>query len=119
MRPCGLSDRPCRTGVRSSIYTTSGAQFQRRERHCPRPGWSGARGLPPPVLGSVYCHFLPFLPSQQHIIANPSPLQIYFKKAFTFKRFGGIHVMSRAERGQGETIMTTFTINETNEIVAF
>jgi hypothetical protein len=59
------------------------------------------------------------LPSQQHIIANPSPLQIYFKKAFTFKRFRGIHVHDRAERGTRRTIMTTFTINETNEIVAF
>jgi hypothetical protein len=59
------------------------------------------------------------LPSRQHTIAICSPAQIYFRIAFTFKRLRAIHDMSRAERGHRRTKMTTFTINETNEIVAF
>jgi hypothetical protein len=45
-------------------------------------------------------------------------LQIYFKKTLPFKHFRVIHVMSRAERGQRETIMTTFTIDSDNNITA-
>jgi hypothetical protein len=52
-------------------------------------------------------------------IANSSPLQIYFKKTFTFKRFRVIHGHGRAERGQRRIKMQTFSIDADNNISVF
>jgi hypothetical protein len=52
-------------------------------------------------------------------IATRSPSSIYFRNAFTFKRFGGIHVMTAPSAAPRRTIMTTFTIDEQNNISAF
>jgi hypothetical protein len=64
---------------------------------------------------------LPFLPSTlARPIARPSPSQIYFTKALPFKHLRVIDVNGRAERSQGETKMTIFTIdNNNNSITAF
>jgi hypothetical protein len=59
------------------------------------------------------------LPSRLHTIANPSPVQIYFKKALPFKHFGVMDGHGRAERGQRRFKMQTFTIDSENNISAF
>jgi hypothetical protein len=53
------------------------------------------------------------------LIASPSPLQIYFRKACTFKRFGVMDGHGRAERGQRRFKMKTFTIDAENNISVF
>jgi hypothetical protein len=47
------------------------------------------------------------------------PWSICFRIAFTFKRFRGIDVMTAKRAEQRTTIMTTFTIDEQNNITAF
>src|ERR1017187_4572797 len=44
---------------------------------------------------------------------------ICLRKAFTFKRFRGIHVMTAQSAAHRRTTMTTFTIDEQNNISAF
>jgi hypothetical protein len=58
-------------------------------------------------------------PGASPAIACASPRSIYFRKTFTFKRFGGIHVMTAKHAEQRKTNMTTFTIDEQNNISAF
>jgi hypothetical protein len=65
--------------------------------------------------GCIWAH----LRAPPQDIAKPSPAQIYFRIAFTFKRFRVMDVHEPRRAWPRRTIMTTFTINETNEIVAF
>jgi hypothetical protein len=60
----------------------------------------------------------PNLPQPAPAIASSSPWSIYFKKAFTFKRFGGIHVMT-AQSAATRRFKMTFTIDAENNISAF
>src|ERR1039457_5375689 len=71
--------------------------------------------VPCPTICTLCTHRGP----AKHLIPVSSPRSIYFKNAFTFRCFRVMDGRTAQSAAPRRTSMTTFTINETNEIVAF